>query len=153
VIEPRRVRSPLEYSAGTSPVKPMNPRADGNRRQSTTSAASVSPGGEMTDPADRESLSTPTSADCADHRNHAAALAAAQELLARTAELPTGRRELLTVVGEYRRALHALAGRGGAPLPTASGPLITRARDPGMIGAASAATMSLTCAGALRGPQ
>src|SRR5215472_3240812 len=39
VIEPRRVRSPLEYSAGTSPVNPMNARGDGKRRQSTTSAA------------------------------------------------------------------------------------------------------------------
>jgi hypothetical protein len=72
----------------------------------------------MTDPADRESPSTLISADCADHRSHAAALAAAQELLARTAELPTSRRELLTVLGEYRRALHALAGRGGAPQPS-----------------------------------
>jgi hypothetical protein len=38
VIEPRRVRSPLEYSAGTSPVKPMNARAEPSRRQSTTLA-------------------------------------------------------------------------------------------------------------------
>ena len=70
----------------------------------------------MTDPAGREPLSTPTSFDCPDQRDHANALAAARELLARTAELPTGRRELLTVLGEYRRALSALAGRGEAPL-------------------------------------
>lgn len=43
VIAPRRVCSPLEYSEGTRPVKPMNARAEGNRRQSTTSAARVSP--------------------------------------------------------------------------------------------------------------
>ena len=72
----------------------------------------------MTDPAEREPLSTPTltSTDCADQRDRATALAAARELLVRTAELPSGRRELLTVLGEYRRALFALAGRGDAPL-------------------------------------
>jgi hypothetical protein len=42
VIEPRLVRAPLEYSLGTSPANPMNARALGNRRQATTSAASVS---------------------------------------------------------------------------------------------------------------
>jgi hypothetical protein len=43
VTGPRRTRSPLEYSAGTSPVKPMNARAEGNRRQPATSAARVRP--------------------------------------------------------------------------------------------------------------
>ena len=72
----------------------------------------------MTDPAEREPLSTPTPppSDCAGQRDRAAALAAARELLLRTAELPNGKRELLAVLGEYRRALFALAGRGDAPL-------------------------------------
>ncbi len=43
VMWPRRVRDPLEYSVGISPAKPMNARAEANRRQSTTSAASVRP--------------------------------------------------------------------------------------------------------------
>ena len=36
-------------------------------------------------------------------------LTAAQDLMARTAELPDGRHELLAVLGEYRRALFTLA--------------------------------------------
>jgi hypothetical protein len=36
-------------------------------------------------------------------------LTAAQDLMARTAELPDGRRELLAVLSEYRHALFALA--------------------------------------------
>ena len=43
VMWPRRVRSPEEYSDGTSPVQDMNARAAGNRRQSTISAVRVSP--------------------------------------------------------------------------------------------------------------
>jgi hypothetical protein len=43
VMCPRRVRDPLEYSVGISPAKPMNARAEANRRQFTTSAARVSP--------------------------------------------------------------------------------------------------------------
>ncbi len=39
---PRQVRWPLEYSLGTSPQNPMNAAARANRRQSPTSAASVS---------------------------------------------------------------------------------------------------------------
>jgi len=37
-----------------------------------------------------------------------AAIAAARDLLARTAELPSSNRELLAVLGEYRRAVLAL---------------------------------------------
>ena len=39
---PRRAVSPLECPDGHSPVNPVNARATGNRRQSTTSAARVS---------------------------------------------------------------------------------------------------------------
>lgn len=37
-----------------------------------------------------------------------AALQSARQLLRQTAELPEGESELLAVLGEYRRALHAL---------------------------------------------
>jgi hypothetical protein len=40
---PRRVVVPLEYSLGTSPQNPMKALARGNRRQSPTSLAKVSP--------------------------------------------------------------------------------------------------------------
>jgi hypothetical protein len=43
VIEPRRVLSPLEYSPGTRPVKPMKALADGDRCQPATSAARARP--------------------------------------------------------------------------------------------------------------
>ena len=39
-------------------------------------------------------------------------VAAARELLARTAELPDSKRELLSVLGEYRAALFAFAAQG-----------------------------------------
>lgn len=39
---PRRVRSPLEYSLGTSPQNAMKDPAVGKRRQSQTSLANVS---------------------------------------------------------------------------------------------------------------
>jgi hypothetical protein len=38
----------------------------------------------------------------------------ARQLLMQTAELPEGERELLAVLGEYRRALHALAVGNGS---------------------------------------
>ena len=37
------------------------------------------------------------------------ATTAARDLLARSAELPRGKRQLLAVLSEYRHALHALA--------------------------------------------
>lgn len=40
-----------------------------------------------------------------------ALIAAARDLLARTAELPATRRELFTVLSEYRAAVYALAIR------------------------------------------
>jgi hypothetical protein len=44
-----------------------------------------------------------------------AALQSARQLLRQTAELPEGESELLAVLGEYRRALHALVvGNGSA---------------------------------------
>jgi hypothetical protein len=42
-------------------------------------------------------------------------VAAARELLARTAELPGTRRELMNVLSEYRAALFALAIASGQP--------------------------------------
>ena len=52
----------------------------------------------------------------ADHLGDAQAtavlVAAARELLARTAELPGSKRELLSVLGEYRAALFAFAAQG-----------------------------------------
>ena len=39
-------------------------------------------------------------------------VATARELLARTAELPDNKRELLSVLGEYRTALYAFATQG-----------------------------------------
>jgi hypothetical protein len=38
----------------------------------------------------------------------------ALQLLVQTAELPEGERELLSVLGEYRRALHALVVGNGS---------------------------------------
>jgi hypothetical protein len=42
---------------------------------------------------------------------------AARDLLIRTAELPETTRELLVVLGEYRRALHALVVDSGSSNP------------------------------------
>lgn len=44
---------------------------------------------------------------------HDSARAAARDLLARTAELPRRKRQLLAVLREYRTALHALASQPG----------------------------------------
>ena len=43
----------------------------------------------------------------------AALVQSARQLLRQTAELPEGERELLAVLGEYRRALHALVVGNG----------------------------------------
>ena len=43
--------------------------------------------------------------------------ALARELLARTAELPSGRRALVAILTEYRRALHDLAAGHGEADP------------------------------------
>ena len=43
----------------------------------------------------------------------AALVQSARQLLVQTAELPEGERELLAVLGEYRRALHALVVDNG----------------------------------------
>ena len=48
--------------------------------------------------------------------NHCAAVAAARDLLARTAELPGSKRDLLAVLGEYRRAVFVLTSFEGAPI-------------------------------------
>jgi hypothetical protein len=45
----------------------------------------------------------------------AALVQSARQLLMHTAELPEGERELLAVLGEYRRALHALVVGNGSP--------------------------------------
>jgi hypothetical protein len=46
----------------------------------------------------------------------AALIQSARQLLMQTAELPEGERELLSVLGEYRRALHTLVvGNGVSP--------------------------------------
>ena len=50
VIAPLRVRSPLEYSEGTSPQNPMSDVALGKRRQSQTSADKVSALEQLGDP-------------------------------------------------------------------------------------------------------
>jgi hypothetical protein len=47
-----------------------------------------------------------------------AAVAAARELLARTAELPASKRGLLTVLGEYRKAVFALVNDDTATTAT-----------------------------------
>jgi hypothetical protein len=47
-------------------------------------------------------------------------VAAARELLVRTAELPDTKRELLDVLSEYRTALFAFAVSGAKPAATAS---------------------------------
>jgi hypothetical protein len=51
-------------------------------------------------------------ADSADEPNM---IAAARDLLARTAELPGSKRGLLAVLGEYRRALFDLVAESEAP--------------------------------------
>ncbi len=46
----------------------------------------------------------------------------ARQLLMQTTELPEGKRELLAVIGEYRRALHALVvGNGSVASENAGG--------------------------------
>ena len=45
----------------------------------------------------------------------AADIVSARRLLIRTAELPDSNGELLAVLGEYRRALHALVVGSGSP--------------------------------------
>jgi hypothetical protein len=45
-----------------------------------------------------------------------AAIVSARQLLIRTAELPESKSELLTVLNEYRRALHAVVVRNGSAL-------------------------------------
>jgi hypothetical protein len=44
----------------------------------------------------------------------AALVQSARQLLRQTAELPKGERELLAVLGEYRRALHAFVVSNGS---------------------------------------
>jgi hypothetical protein len=44
----------------------------------------------------------------------AALVQSARQLLKQTAELPEGERELLAVLGEYRRALHAFVVSNGS---------------------------------------
>jgi len=56
-------------------------------------------------------------ADPADAGDRLAAASAALDLLARTAELPDSKRDLLAVLGEYRRALRLLAQADAAATP------------------------------------
>jgi hypothetical protein len=50
-----------------------------------------------------------------ENASDAALVQSARQLLMQTAELPEGERELLAVLGEYRRALHAMVVGNGSP--------------------------------------
>jgi hypothetical protein len=59
---------------------------------------------------------TPPVGGCADVvQTFRSQVAAARELLARTAELPSSKRELLTILNEYRAALFAFAVENDDP--------------------------------------